>query len=61
VRLLKHGKAYVTQRMVAYEQTDRERVIQSLTRKAQVPGYKLLPTTDDAYIKEMCARGEERL
>src|SRR5712691_11236618 len=47
-RLLKHGEAYVTHGMAAYEQTYRERVVQSLARKAKALGYKLLPTTDDA-------------
>ncbi len=47
-RLLKHGEAYVAQGMAEYEQTYRERVVQSLVRKAKALGYKLLPTTDDA-------------
>src|SRR5713101_9353583 len=47
-RLLKYGEAYVAQGMVEYEQTYRERVVQSLVRKAKALGYKLLPTTDDA-------------
>jgi transposase len=47
-RLLKHGEAYVTQGMTEYEQSYRERVVQSLARKAKALGYKLLPTTDDA-------------
>jgi hypothetical protein len=34
--------------MAEYEQSYRERVVQSLARKAQALGYKLLPTTDDA-------------
>src|SRR5574341_525558 len=47
-RLLKYGEAYVAQGMAEYEQTYRERVVQSLARKAKALGYKLLPTTDDA-------------
>lgn len=47
-RLLKHGEAYVAQGMAAYEQTYRERVVQSLARKATALGYKLLPTSDAA-------------
>ena len=34
-------------KMAEYEQTYRERVVQSLARKAKALGYKLLPTTDD--------------
>ena len=47
-RLLKHGEAYVAQGMAEYEQTYRERVVQSLARKAKALGYKLLSTTDNA-------------
>jgi transposase len=47
-RLLKYGEAYVAHGIAEYEQTYRERVVQSLARKAKALGYKLLPTTDDA-------------
>ena len=47
-RLLKYGEAYVTQGMAEYEQAYRDRMVQSLVRKAKALGYKLLPTTDDA-------------
>ena len=47
-RLLKHGEAYVAQGMTDYEQAYRERVVQSLARKAKALGYKLLPTSDES-------------
>jgi transposase len=47
-RLLKHGEAYVAQGMAEYEHAYRERVVQSLARKAKALGYQLRPTTDDA-------------
>jgi transposase len=47
-RLLKYGEAYVAQGMIEYEHAYRERVVQSLARKAKALGYKLLPTTDEA-------------
>jgi len=34
--------------MIEYEHAYRERVVQSLARKAKALGYKLLPTTDEA-------------
>jgi len=43
-RLLKYGEAYGAQGIAEYEQTYRERVVQSLARKAKALGYKLLPT-----------------
>ncbi len=47
-RLLKHGEAYVAQGMTEYEHAYRERVVQSLVRKAKALGYTLLPTTEEA-------------
>jgi transposase len=42
--LLKHGTAYVRQRGADYEQHDRDRVVQNLTRRAKALGYTLVQT-----------------
>src|SRR5947207_8997295 len=40
--LLKHGTAYVTQGLEAYEQQYRARVVKNLSRKARALGYELV-------------------
>src|ERR671936_1084931 len=40
--MLKHGTAYVTQGLEAYEQQYRERVVRNLSRKARGLGYALM-------------------
>jgi transposase len=45
--MLKHGTAYVRQSMVDYEQHYRDRVVQSLMRRAKALGYALVQTPTD--------------
>ena len=40
--MLKHGTAYVTQGLEAYEQQYRARVVKNLSRKARELGYELV-------------------
>ena len=40
--MLKHGTAYVTQGLEAYEQQYRERVVRNLSRKARALGFELV-------------------
>ena len=42
--MLTHGTAYVRQRLAAYERHYRDRMVQSLTRRAQALGYALVET-----------------
>ena len=42
--LLKHGTGYVRQSMADYEQAYRDRIVQSLTRRAKALGYTLVQT-----------------
>jgi transposase len=42
--LLKHGTVYVRQRMADDERSDRDRMVQSLTRRAKALGYALVQT-----------------
>jgi transposase len=42
--MLKHGTAYVRQSLADYEQHDRDRMIQHLTRRAKALGYALVQT-----------------
>jgi transposase len=42
--MLKHGTAYVRQSMADDEQHDRDRIVQSLTRRAKTLGYTLVKT-----------------
>jgi transposase len=42
--MLKHGAAYVTQGLEAYETAYRERLVKNLKRKARELGYELTPT-----------------
>jgi transposase len=44
--LLKHGTVYVRQRMADYEQYYRDRMVQSLTRRAKALGYALVKTPE---------------
>ena len=41
--MLKHGMAYVTQGLEAYEAAYRERAVKNLKRKARELGYELTP------------------
>jgi len=45
--LLTHGPADVRQRRADYEQHDRDRVVQSLMRRATALGYALVQTPTD--------------
>lgn len=42
--MLQHGTAYVRQSLAAYEPHDRDRLVQSLTRRAKALGYALVQT-----------------
>ena len=42
--MLKHGTAYVRQSLADYAQHDRDRLVQSLTRRAKALGYALVET-----------------
>lgn len=44
--MLKHGTAYVRQRLADYEQHDRDRMVQSLTRRAKALGDALVQTPE---------------
>jgi transposase len=44
--MLKHGTAYVRQRRADYEQHDRDRIVQHLTRRAKALGYALVQTPE---------------
>lgn len=46
--MLKHGTAYVRQSMVDYEHQYRDRMVQSLTRRAKALGYALVQTSAEA-------------
>ena len=47
-RLLKHGEAYVCQKIEEYEAAYRARVVKGLTRKAAELGYRLEPAAASA-------------
>ena len=44
--MLKHGTAYVRQRLAEDEQHDRDRIVQHLTRRAKALGYALVKTPE---------------
>jgi transposase len=46
--MLKHGMAYATQGMEAYEAAYRERQLKNLKRKANELGYDLTPKQEEA-------------
>ena len=46
--MLKHGTAYVTQGLEAYEQPYRDRAVKHVTRRAKALGYDLLRTSEAA-------------